>query len=314
MSASELELDLAVGRAMAETLDPKWIKTRGIVTSGAERVKTRMPRWSEEEDQFLRDNLQNLTMDEIGEKLGRSGTAVKIRHVRKQMPSPSKMPGYLTGYQFGRLLGLDIHSVVLLFDRGLLQLNVLPNKRNTLQISREAALRWAVNPENWIYYKHTRVRDPHLKRLLALRRERWPDRWLRIGEAAKRLGTNTGVLNKRIQSGELPAKRWGNWWIKESALEKVRVITRKGRRAGDNLRFTPAADAFILKKVREGSTMISLGRLMKQPPELVRLRYFRLMKIMEADNEKDNYCQFRDYCGRCRWQSNAGTAKERGSI
>ena len=77
-------------------------------------------RWLATEDEFLRKNLGRLTYSGIGEHLGRSTYAVKIRQVRQLIPAMSKRPGWYTGNQVACILGVDIHNIMMLVHRAIL--------------------------------------------------------------------------------------------------------------------------------------------------------------------------------------------------
>lgn len=91
-----------------------------------------------------------------------------------------------------------------------------------------ALVRFAVNPENWIYFKPEHVKDPYLKRLIQMRRARWPDEWWRIGQVAAYYGVSVVAVNKCIHDGRLPATRWGNWWIKRSDATTLKILPGAG--------------------------------------------------------------------------------------
>lgn len=285
MSGADPLIDLAASHAEAEAgLNPRWLQANGRTLRGVTRVGKRNPAWSDEELAYARDNLQSLTLEEIGTTLGRSPNAIKITIVRKQIERMSKRTGYLTGNKAANALGIDVHAVMLLVKRGILPMTRLPGIRGILQIKTIRLYMWAINPEHWPYFKVERMQDRHLARLVTLAKQRWGDEWLRIGEAAELLGTSHPVLNKHILKGNIPALDWGNWWVKRSALEGVVIPRGKGHKGVSKL-FTPAADQFILRSVRAGIGYDAIGRMMKKNGSTVRVRYLTTLADRERADE-----------------------------
>ena len=229
----------------------------------------------------MADNLGELSYEEIGERLGRNPKAIEIIRIRKDIPSASKKPGWLTGMGVTKILGNDIHSVILYNKYGILDFDKVPGDRGILRIKKLRLYMWAINPENWIYFKYENVKDRHLKRLLTLARERWDDEWWTPGQAGAYFGVDSGLINNRILNGTLPAKRWGNWWIKRSDV--VRLHIQPGK-AGYKYQFTPRADAFILKAVDQlGYTYVLTAKLIGVTDNLVARRYKELKEGKEND-------------------------------
>ena len=135
-------------------------------------------RWLAHEDKFLRENLGILSDDAIGEALGRTPTAVHLRWKRDLgLPVPSKDPAMLTPGGIAALLGVDRSAPADWMDRGLLPVRFLPMARRIRVVGRTQFLMWFVNPLNWAYFDHRKVKDPYLRRLLQLKRRRWNDAW-----------------------------------------------------------------------------------------------------------------------------------------
>jgi hypothetical protein len=233
--------------------------------------------WTREEESFLRRNLGRMTFRQIGVRLGRSENAVKIKQVRRQIPVPSKRPGFYTGNQVARILCVDIHCIILLHKRGLLKFAVLAGERRILQISQVSLWVWAINPMNWIYFKPHRVRDQRLRRLIELRQAMWDDEWWTPGQVARFYGLVTSnTVNQAIRRGQLPATRWGNWWIKRSDALNRPFYPGKGRSTGKD-HWPPRADAFILRARDELRLPYAvIGRMMKWPEKRVMYRYYTL--------------------------------------
>lgn len=236
--------------------------------------------WSDAELGFLRQNLGHLTFEEIGRELGRSAAAVKIKQTRSLLYAPSRRPDWLTGNQVARILCVDVHSVVALVERGFLPAERLPGTRGILQIRRLTLKRWAVNPENWIYFRPHRVRDRSLRSLIARRRERWGDEWLTAGEAARRAGVaNSGTISAAIRRGHLPGRQWGNWYVKRSDLDAYGL--RPGKGSAQAQVWSPQADAYILRARDElGMTWMAIAARMKWTYQRVAYRYHCLKEML----------------------------------
>jgi hypothetical protein len=235
-----------------------------VFTTQAEIGRVRN-RWTPEEDRFLEENLSRLTLGDIAAALGRTVEAIKIRQVRMQIPAASKRPDYLTGNQAARALGMDIHSVVRLVERGIFPATRLPGLRQIIQITQLRLYMWAINPRHWMYFKISRMRDQHLKRLVLLAQARWGDEWLLIGQAEKMIGLGKHTLNQRIHRGMYTSADivdWGNWWIRRSTLE--RTVIRPCRSIPNGINWhSPGADAFLRKMAGSRKSYEDIARMMK---------------------------------------------------
>lgn len=216
------------------------------VQDGVREVQ-RHTEWSPEETEFVRQNLGPMTYEEIGEMLGRSWNAVKIRQVRQRIPAPSKRPGYLTGNQVAKLFRVDIHSVMRWRACGIMPFEVLPGERGIMSVHIRTVYRWAVQPRNWIYFKAERVRDAHLRRLVELAQERWKDEWWTVGQVEDYHKLTDGLVRKHIQKGLLPAVRWGNWWVRKSDAMNYEFHSGENRYKAYCKKYSPRADAWILR-------------------------------------------------------------------
>lgn len=186
-------------------------------------------RWTREEDEFLRENLGKLGFAGVAEVLGRSASAIKIHHTRKGIAAPSKRPGWLTGQNVARYLGVDIHTVMRWHQTGLMKFEIIPGVRGILNIRKVTLYRWATRPQHWIYFRVHQMRDFHLKRLVMRAQELWGDRWLTIGEAAEFLNCDSKSLNMRIHRGRIPeARKNRNWFIPASAIFGITIYPGKG--------------------------------------------------------------------------------------
>lgn len=246
----------------------------GIPVTGI-RHKQRHPKWTPEEDAFLKANLGFLSERQIGRELGRTESAVRNRWKRDlHFTPPRSDPNWLTLEAFSRGLDVDSHSLMHLANRGLIPTRALPigipraHHGPIRVVDRKAALEWISDPMHWIYFrpdhvatfrKHgqRRLGRPNVvfwreaKALVQERQKTWRDAWLRPTEAARLIGlphdrrsrTSHGI-NKAINLGLLPAVRWGNWWILRSEalrFSRERVDRNWGPRKIRRIRFKESA-------------------------------------------------------------------------
>lgn len=277
MSASEIDLiERAVALAEAEYLPGvNHTRYRKKLLPGFHYQQSR--RWTAEEYQFLRDNLYRMSVEEIAAGLRRSVSAVRIKIVRRCMTRPSKRKGWLTGNRAAHALGVDIHSIVKMHERGLMPFEVMPGQYGYLLITKLRLYMWAVNPEHWIYFRVDNMGDEKLQRLVRLAQSRWQDEWLTPGQAGELLDADCSTINSRIHKRQIRASRWGNWWIRRSEIEGLVIHRRKGM-PGVSKKFTPAADAFILRAHAAGVGWAAIGRMMKMDDRAVYSRWRVFLK------------------------------------
>jgi hypothetical protein len=275
--------------------------------SGSSRSGGYSPRWTDEEHQFLADNLGELSETQIAAALGRSVTAIRIHRKRYALPAPSKVPGYLSARDVEKMIGTDSHKISHWIRSGLLpgRQVALDTKRCIFRIRYADLRKFIVNPLNWVYFDPSRINDPHLRRLVELRRTRWGDEWWDTVRVANHHGVTAEDVKRYIKTGRLKAIRtpnidgretpaaevaWAHWRILRSEATRSGLIFWKGRGAGRN-RFTPAAVAFLLlaravgisEKVQEQMTghkrqtiSAHMLTLIRREPEVENLRMYGL--------------------------------------
>jgi hypothetical protein len=267
---------IVVDQALLDGTPPEVIAARNgteLTRFFAADVRKRMPIWTQEEKAFLRSKIGKMTYAQIGAALGRTANAVKIKRQRLGFPAHSKRPGWVTGHGAARILGVDIHSIMALTDRGILPHVVLPGERGILAIKKRVLYRWAVNPMHWIYFKPGKVRDRKLRRLLALKRERWDDEWWTPGQVADHHGIEHTDVNRYIHAGKLKSVKWGNHWILRSEAMKPGLFFYKGKGAGHDMDWSEEGDAFLVEMRRQGLSYSAIGRMMKMDAKTVGYRY-----------------------------------------
>ncbi len=252
---------------------------RWAVTQAEAAPRRKAPPWSEEQDEFLCANLGLLSEEEMAATLGRTPTAVHLRWKRDLgLPAPSKTPGYVTAHQAAGMLGVDVHAVCRWIEREWLPARLLPFRNRKVWRIRVGDLkRFAVRPENWIYFRPGRVRDPTLACLVALAVERWDDEWLTPGQVATMHGVVHQAVNRFIRAGKLPAVKWYNWQIRRSDAE--RVFFPKGRGHGCELDWSEEGDAFLVLARAVGYSHAAIARVMDYPFHRVEARLTRLRRM-----------------------------------
>lgn len=221
--------------------DPRRVAVLGA-RQGATTAKAAY--WAAEDDAFLREHLGWLSEEEIGARLGRTRDAIHLRWTRDlRLTAPTKNPDWLPAIQVADLLGQKCaKSIVRLIQEGLLSARMAPTDTDIYLIHREEIKRFAVNPENWIYFRPERVTDPYLRSLISRRKERWGDEWWSVGQVTAYHGLSVNAVNQQIRKGLLRAKRWGNWWVRRSDALAAKFQLKKGH----PIEWSEGADAFLL--------------------------------------------------------------------
>lgn len=196
--------------------------------------------WTETEEQFIRENLAQLSDEEIGQRLSRSAYAVKIHRERElRLPARGKAPTVLTAEDVATGTGVDGHSIHKLMDSGRMPSRKSPvGERSIRLVDRAVFIRWLLEPTNWIYVKPDRVGQltrrgkrslsqhydfvfwEQAGALVRAARRKWKDAWLTPGQVLRKIKCpgKSHSIAKAIKSGVIVGKRWGNWWILKSSL------------------------------------------------------------------------------------------------
>lgn len=237
------DLDLLIESAavegqLAAGVSSKLVASRSTLGARAISVlavkaakKARSPKWSKEEDAFLKGALGSLTSKEIAEALGRSENAVNVRQVRDlRLPGPSKSKDIFTLNQVTTGLDKDSHAGPLFIKRNVLPEPFMVSGTRIKAVERAKLLAWMLDPLSWVYFDPEKIgrpqclrcgfRDPEwweaARKLVLKKKARWKDEWWSIGRVAKYHGVDNCVINKAIHKGELPAVQWNNWWVLKS--------------------------------------------------------------------------------------------------
>lgn len=257
--------------------DPRMVS---VMASSTKSEHANATEWTQEEEQFVIENMRWMTDAEIGKKLGRTADAVKIhrfRHLRYD--ARRKDAEWPTLQQVMRIMGVKCQKTVAMWvNQGLIPARTLPTAMGEIRaIARQTLIRWAVNPENWIYFKHERVTDPYLRRLLQLRRARWNDEWWTPGQVGAYHGVTHMAINNCIHDGRLRGKKWGNWWIRRSDAIALKIYPKKGY--STQIEWTDSGDAFVVLATALGYSQAAIGNMSKWPRGRVP---FRLQTLQES--------------------------------
>ena len=243
-------------------------------------TKTKAPRWTAEEDQYLKDHLGYLSEEEMAAHLGRSVNAVHLRWERGLgLPAPSKTPGWLTGGGIAKKLGIDNHTVMKWTDRGLLPHRIIPGDRTIRLIRETTFMRWVVNPMNWPYFQpwNREIPDPHIAGLIAKQQARWDDEWLAPGQAAEMHGIDHTDVNRFIRLGRIKALKWNNWWVLRSEAAKPDWHAyKRGKGNAPRLVWSREADAFIFLAYAVGHSPTGIAGMMKRTGSALSGRVYSL--------------------------------------
>jgi hypothetical protein len=251
-------------------------------------------RWTKEEDAFINANFGILTMKQIGEHIGRSENAIKIRQFRKGFNPATKQPGWLTAHQVCILLGVDSHTVPGWIRNGIMPGEYIATShesQQTLRIKIDDLKFWLTRPKNFPYVRVERMKPGYFRRLVEKAHKRWGDEWINMRQFADMHGLKcTRLLSKKMLLGQLPGVHirhlggrdngyWAYWFIQRSFAEKwTRPKLTDIRVAW----ITPAADAFMLKMHAEGLTVPEIARMMKQKAKTVDYRIRKLKGVDQS--------------------------------
>ncbi len=338
VAASAGQLDAGVKPAIVVARAPEAARA-ALALAPVRGRPGRAPAWSAEDDAFLRAHLGLLSEREIGQCLGRTAVAVRLRWKRDlRLPPPSRHPGLITGEQIASGIGVDGHTVAKLIDRGILPGRRLPFEHRVIRVvERVQLLRWLVNPMHWCYFHPERVgalamgyqrrRVARLydrafwdkaRGLVARKRARWHDEWLRIGEVERRWGLARHALSTRARTGRLPAVDWGNYWILRSVAEdpRYRVYPKRGNPGVNRASpWSESADAFMVLARAVGHTWAQIGRLMRASEDGVQFHLAQLerrgqipalirrygLRVAYRGNLNQLYADWRVYPRRFPW-------------
>lgn len=273
-------IDAAVVQTQLEQgADPVLLAARGhsgIASLAKQPLQEAAPltrEWTDKEIQYLNEQLGVIPMAEIAVNLGRTWNAIKIKMTKLGFKAPSKQPGYLTGNGVAMALGVDIHTVGIWHERGILDFEIVPGTgqvpgaHGVRRTTRQRLLRWVINPESWPYWLYTinhevrHIPDEHIRGLVHRQLKRWPDEWWTTGQASKYHDVDYRVINYHTHKGNILSTRYGHWYFKKSHAINWHFVL-KGRGHAHAVTPSHAADAFILLGYAVGLRELTLDKLL----------------------------------------------------
>jgi len=118
---------------------PRWQIRRKAAELGL--VRSKEPRWTREEEEWLEKHLPRKSIKKIAKQLGRTTTAVKLKakglDIRK-----TRMDGNYSGLEAAMILGCDDHKIIRAIRKGLLK----ARRRNTERTSAQGGDIWLIRP------------------------------------------------------------------------------------------------------------------------------------------------------------------------
>lgn len=199
--------------------------------------------WTQEEEEFLRVNTGEIPITELARILDRSTNAIKI-HRQRHLNIPSDTHVHETARDVAKILGLGCSKKVAKWlDRGILPGKSISTIRPIYAIKRSDLWRFALTPDNWVYFDPERITDPGLRRLVLIRKARWGDEWWTTSQVAAYHGVHHKTIAQCIYRGAIQGKRWANWRIKRSDAVRLRLLL-PGVYHDEN--WTDRGDAFVL--------------------------------------------------------------------
>ena len=246
---------------------PHW-ETTGIKT-----------RWSPRQRAQLAALSGQLTDSQLAERLGKTTTAVKAMRYREGLPSRrQELVGsdvLCSTADIAAALGIGCSKTVIRWlEAGLIPYSDAGYEYEWRVIRRRDLIRFALNPDNWILFDTERVADPHIARLIELRRPR-VDEWLDTTAVAAmltardELGREFDVkdVTHQIAIGRLPAIQrpdadglaWSRWYVRRSDAEQMEPLQSIGGKT--TVTVSPDERAFVIIGCAIGLTKPTISRL-----------------------------------------------------
>ena len=179
------------------------------------------PPWTQQEDDWLRDNYHKYTIKTLVRRLQRSEVAILLRKSRLNI---RRTDGFYTARALAEIFGCDEKKVSALYHERYLKGRKAPylqGRHHPWMFTELAVVRfiratpWLLSPE--------KVEQEHYFR--AIHRQEWErDPWYDSQQSAAMMGVGDEAILRRLRTGEIPAfqrspgKRWSRWWIRRSDL------------------------------------------------------------------------------------------------
>jgi hypothetical protein len=227
---------------------------------------------------FALDELIRLgrTDVQIGRALGVTAEAVNI--ARKKGGLPCRSLVLLSARTVAERLGVGCEKTIPRWiARGWLRGSRGQRRGPNRQwyLTEEALWDFVANPAAWHAWDAARITDADLRAYAV--DVRGGERWLTPGEVADQCFVTVAAVNTWVRAGIIPARRYGNWRIRESDLVGFVPPNQRERRGVSCHRFTAAEDAGLVAMRGAGMTWQAIGEAMARPLGSVYGRYGRLV-------------------------------------
>lgn len=137
-------------------------------------------------------------------------------------------------------------------------------------VDEDDVLSFLSSPDHWHRWTPDRIPNADLR---AWATEARHEKYLTPGQVAARFCVVVGAVNDWIHKGELAARKYGNWWIPESALVGFVIPSERDRHGKTMRRFTTQEDAQLLAMVAAGRGWSATGRALGRHPAVVQTRH-----------------------------------------
>lgn len=129
-------------------------------------------------------------------------------------------------------------------------------------VREEALLNFLENPEYWHVWSPERITDIELRQWAI---EERGYRYLSVGDVARRFFVGVGAVNDWISFGRFPAKKYGNWWVKECDLEGFVPPNERSKAGYRQSRFSIEDDQRLLTMRADGMGWTAISRVLDRP-------------------------------------------------
>lgn len=216
-----------------------------MMSNQGDGLPARSPNWTTDEKRFLSEHLDWPDW-KIGEALGRTENAVKVKRFRLYLPPVSKVPGWLSANRARIMLGMnDTRPIIGWIKSGLIGGHRAScNEPRVMWLVLENSLkRFVANPRNWPRFDRGKVADPGLRALIYAAERKYRDEWISTRQAADLVGLAPGDINRCIKLGRLEGFQivnrdgrrsvhdkpsWAFWYVRKSDVLKLNIRRNRG--------------------------------------------------------------------------------------
>lgn len=215
----------AVKQAAQLELSYSWVMhRRGVLRKEGflPEVRAYKPIWTDEENEYLRQNYPFYNMNRMEKHLGRSYWGIRQHAQKLGLLRVSEDYAALT---LSGIFGCSCHTIIRLVKDGYLK------GKQTYKLG--AHRRWVFTEVDVVRFIRTypwmlRMAAMQLSYFRSVLKAEWEQNpWYNPAQAAKRLGCSLETVYKRLASGEIKGLRrisqtrsWRYWWIREKDLRR----------------------------------------------------------------------------------------------